>query len=161
MISEPRLFVQKIGFKLCIMRLNRVELFYAFLLYFRSEGSEEGGIHLRAGPLQGRPLTTKPAIGATVRLRQGLPTRGIHPRAWLSPIGAAHVGIGRAHRGTTCRHGSRPPTRGVPKNNGTCCRSNCPWAVRQLAMCNVAAYAGAVATDGRGKGLGFSSTTKG
>ncbi|RWW17359.1 hypothetical protein GW17_00018709 [Ensete ventricosum] len=37
-----KVFVRKIGFKLRVMRLNRVELFYAFLLHFCSEGNEEG-----------------------------------------------------------------------------------------------------------------------
>ncbi|RWV81088.1 hypothetical protein GW17_00057526 [Ensete ventricosum] len=35
------------------MRLNRVESFYAFLLYFRSEGNEEG-----------RPITASPHAGS-------------------------------------------------------------------------------------------------
>ncbi|RWW47382.1 hypothetical protein BHE74_00046636 [Ensete ventricosum] len=57
---RAKLFVQKIGFKLSVTRLNHVELFYIFLLHFCSKDYKEGGSHLRAGPLQGRPRTIKP-----------------------------------------------------------------------------------------------------
>ncbi|RWW19814.1 hypothetical protein GW17_00016104 [Ensete ventricosum] len=49
---RAKVFVRKIGFKLRVMRLNRVESFYVFLLHFHSEGSEEG-----------RPATTNPHVG--------------------------------------------------------------------------------------------------
>ncbi|RWV89485.1 hypothetical protein GW17_00048362 [Ensete ventricosum] len=68
-VSKLRLFVRKIDFKLRAMRLNHVELFYAFLLCFHNEGSKEGGSHLRIGPLQGRcssirATPTHPRAGA-------------------------------------------------------------------------------------------------
>ncbi|RWW23102.1 hypothetical protein GW17_00012674 [Ensete ventricosum] len=47
---RAKVFIRKIGFKLRVMRLNRVESFYAFLLHFRNEGSEE----------EGWPATTSP-----------------------------------------------------------------------------------------------------
>ncbi|RWV94903.1 hypothetical protein GW17_00042520 [Ensete ventricosum] len=50
---RAKVFIRKIGFKLRVMRLNRVESFYVFLLHFRSEGSEE----------EGRQATTIPYVG--------------------------------------------------------------------------------------------------
>ncbi|RZS02754.1 hypothetical protein BHM03_00032821 [Ensete ventricosum] len=68
-VSEARLFVRKIGFKLHVMRLYHVELFYAFLLCYHSEGSK--GRPTMARPLQGRPTAAKapslqgqPPVGA-------------------------------------------------------------------------------------------------
>ncbi|RZS28739.1 hypothetical protein BHM03_00062391, partial [Ensete ventricosum] len=49
---RAKVFVRKIDFKLRVMRLNRVESFYAFLLHFCSEGNEEG-----------RPATASPYVG--------------------------------------------------------------------------------------------------
>ncbi|RWV78327.1 hypothetical protein GW17_00060722 [Ensete ventricosum] len=56
-----------IGFKLRVMRLNRVESFYVFLLRFCSERSEEG-----------RPTTVRPLVGVA-SLGQA-PCRGGHPQ---------------------------------------------------------------------------------
>ncbi|RRT31917.1 hypothetical protein B296_00056686 [Ensete ventricosum] len=50
---RAKIFVRKIGFKLRVIRLNRVESFYALLLHFHSEGSEE----------EGRPTTARPWPG--------------------------------------------------------------------------------------------------
>ncbi|RZS19666.1 hypothetical protein BHM03_00052099 [Ensete ventricosum] len=52
---RAKVFVRKIGFKLCVMRLYRVKSFNALLLHFRSEGSEE----------EGRPATASPHAGTT------------------------------------------------------------------------------------------------
>ncbi|RRT31849.1 hypothetical protein B296_00022968 [Ensete ventricosum] len=52
---RAKVFVRKIGFKLRVMRLNRIESFYAFLLYFRSKRSKEEA---------GRPATARPPAGA-------------------------------------------------------------------------------------------------
>ncbi|RRT41995.1 hypothetical protein B296_00019060, partial [Ensete ventricosum] len=49
---RANVFKQKIGFKLRVMRLNRVELFYAFLLRCCSKRSEEG-----------RPATARASAG--------------------------------------------------------------------------------------------------
>ncbi|RWV93837.1 hypothetical protein BHE74_00044701 [Ensete ventricosum] len=47
---RAKVFVRKISLKLRVMILNRVESFYALLLYFRSEGSEEEGRLAMASP---------------------------------------------------------------------------------------------------------------
>ncbi|RWV84941.1 hypothetical protein GW17_00053308 [Ensete ventricosum] len=51
---RAKVFIRKIGFKLRVMRLNRVESFYVLLLHFRSKGSEE----------RGWPVTARPPAGA-------------------------------------------------------------------------------------------------
>ncbi|RWV77436.1 hypothetical protein GW17_00061734 [Ensete ventricosum] len=53
---RAKVFVRKIGFKLRVIRLYRVESFYAFFLRFRSEGSEEEGQLATANPYA-RPTT--------------------------------------------------------------------------------------------------------
>ncbi|RRT35069.1 hypothetical protein B296_00047949, partial [Ensete ventricosum] len=57
------------------MRLNYVESFYAFLLCFRSEGSEEEGWPAMASP-HARPATHSQAVAKALqggdRLRPGL-----------------------------------------------------------------------------------------
>ncbi|RRT53458.1 hypothetical protein B296_00019846 [Ensete ventricosum] len=50
---RAKVFVQKIDFKLRVMRLNNVESFYVFLLCFRSEGSEEEGRLATSSPHAG------------------------------------------------------------------------------------------------------------
>ncbi|RWV85308.1 hypothetical protein BHE74_00058095, partial [Ensete ventricosum] len=123
MISEPRLFMQKIDFKLCVKRLDCVELFYALLLYFRSEGTEERGRPTTARPLQGQPQEARP--------------QGQRP-PMTSPQGVG------AHRGAAYGHRQRPPM-GIgsarlqgrrlralrsqvllPEGNGVCRRGNRP-----------------------------------
>ncbi|RWW64055.1 hypothetical protein BHE74_00028731 [Ensete ventricosum] len=65
---RAKVFVRKIGFKLCVIRLNHVELFYTFLLRFHSEGSEEGRptrASPHAGPAtHGQVATKAPCKGA-------------------------------------------------------------------------------------------------
>ncbi|RRT39132.1 hypothetical protein B296_00025286 [Ensete ventricosum] len=108
------------------MRLNHVELFYAFLLHFASKGSEERGSDLRAGPLQGRPPTARPLAGMAGfgqgRL-QGQPTVA---SPWLGcgrgcPYGA--TACDQATRATARGHGARPPTRAVVPAHG----DDRPW----------------------------------
>ncbi|RRT37759.1 hypothetical protein B296_00019726 [Ensete ventricosum] len=92
---RAKVFMRKIGFKLCVIRLNHIESFYAFLLHFCSECNEERrpatarslegvvdhgqapyrGGHPRPGRLQGRPLQPRP------------PTRGRLDAARASPQG--------------------------------------------------------------------------
>ncbi|RWW60613.1 hypothetical protein BHE74_00032389 [Ensete ventricosum] len=91
---RANVFVRKIGFKLRVMRLNRVESFYAFLLHFCSEGSKE----------EGRPATASPHVGPATHGQaaakaphkgvggygQGHPARGYRPqRAVVAYAGAA------------------------------------------------------------------------
>ncbi|RWV84246.1 hypothetical protein GW17_00054050 [Ensete ventricosum] len=83
---RAKVFVRKIGFKLRVMILNRVESFYAFLLRFRSEGNKEEGSQAwpRLAPLQGRPTTAKaPLQGGQPPASTsgcGQPARGCRPR---------------------------------------------------------------------------------
>ncbi|RZR73220.1 hypothetical protein BHM03_00021591 [Ensete ventricosum] len=57
---RAKVFVGKIGFKLRVMRLHRVELFYTFLLRFHSEGNEERGWLATAKPsARGRSAVAK------------------------------------------------------------------------------------------------------
>ncbi|RWW75245.1 hypothetical protein BHE74_00016742 [Ensete ventricosum] len=58
---RAKVFMRKIGFKLRVMILNRVESFYAFLLHFCSERSNEG-----------RPPTGRPTIGGRLDARKRL-----------------------------------------------------------------------------------------
>ncbi|RZS22860.1 hypothetical protein BHM03_00055690 [Ensete ventricosum] len=93
------------------MRLNRVESFYAFLLRFRSEGSEEKGRPATASPhvapaTHGQAAAKAPCKGAT-DCGQGQPAReagaarsGSSPQERPVPLtGAA------ARKGGSCRHG--------------------------------------------------------
>ncbi|RRT49988.1 hypothetical protein B296_00031286 [Ensete ventricosum] len=94
--TRAKVFIRKIDFKLRVMRSNRVESFYAFLLHFRSEGSEKegqpsmarpstkGASHdrLRPGPLQGEATrwgSSRPQASAVAML----PARGARP--WARP----------------------------------------------------------------------------
>ncbi|RWV82122.1 hypothetical protein GW17_00056408, partial [Ensete ventricosum] len=100
---RAKVFVRKIGFKLRVMRLNHVELFYAFLLHFRSEGSKE----------EGRPAIVSPHVGPAThgqakakapqgggRLRPGPTHKGQHLRARR----AATVGNAAPARGLAAGH---------------------------------------------------------
>ncbi|RWV95073.1 hypothetical protein GW17_00042333 [Ensete ventricosum] len=122
-----KIFVRKIGFKLYVMRLNRVESFYAFLLCFRSEGSPckgQPGI-ATASPLagvascgkapfkgysQGQPARGRPARSQTV----GAAARG-WPAAALRPGSACRGG---AHGGAD-RRGGRPLAEWLPAGKGS------------------------------------------
>ncbi|RRT50923.1 hypothetical protein B296_00032045 [Ensete ventricosum] len=50
MVSEPRFSCKRLVFKLRLMKLNRIESFYTFLLCFHIEGSEERGQPAMARP---------------------------------------------------------------------------------------------------------------
>ncbi|RWV92239.1 hypothetical protein GW17_00045403 [Ensete ventricosum] len=113
-VSEPRLFMLKIGFKLCVMRLNHIELFYVFLLSFRSEGNEERGSHPWAGCLQGWLLSDM-APYKSGRLRSSYlqgwsaANRATSKGSRLRPAckGWPPMSITIACRGGTCGHGAR------------------------------------------------------
>ncbi|RWV90682.1 hypothetical protein GW17_00047095 [Ensete ventricosum] len=81
---RAKVFVRNIGFKLRVIRLYHVESFYAFLLCFGNEGSEEEG---RPALMQGRPPSARP--------RPRTPARRWLATARASPQGAA------AHRGSS------------------------------------------------------------
>ncbi|RWW64013.1 hypothetical protein BHE74_00028771 [Ensete ventricosum] len=76
---RAKVFVRKIGFKLRVMRLNRVELFYALVAVIGSESR-----HCLRGR-GSRPLATSSQGPAD----SNQPARGCRPRPALLPTGAA------------------------------------------------------------------------
>ncbi|RWW73771.1 hypothetical protein BHE74_00018313 [Ensete ventricosum] len=112
-VSEPMFFMRKIGFKLRVMRLNRVESFYAFLLHFCRERSEEE-----------RPAMVRPPAGVAshgqATCRGGQPWSGYlqgWPAMAKSPVGAATHG--QAPTGATgCGQGPRKGGRTWPAHKG-------------------------------------------
>ncbi|RZR83061.1 hypothetical protein BHM03_00009609 [Ensete ventricosum] len=93
-----KVFMRKIGFKLPMMRLYRVELFYAFLLYFRSEGSEE----------EGRPVTHSQASNARKgSSRPRARSAAASPKGWQPPAGTAACSTAPAASPTTSGQGKR------------------------------------------------------
>ncbi|RWV83975.1 hypothetical protein GW17_00054355, partial [Ensete ventricosum] len=83
---RAKVFVRKIDFKLRVMRLNRVKLFYTFLLRFRNEGSEE----------ERRPATASPHVGLTTRGQVGYKGQ------------PAATGMASTCRGGACGRRQRP-----------------------------------------------------
>ncbi|RZS16324.1 hypothetical protein BHM03_00048317 [Ensete ventricosum] len=78
------------------MRLNRIESFYAFLLRFRSEGSEEQGRPATASPHAG-PATHGQALAKgpgkeVAGCGQGQPAREVDVARGQQPAGAMLVG---------------------------------------------------------------------
>ncbi|RWV78750.1 hypothetical protein GW17_00060234 [Ensete ventricosum] len=107
---RAKVFVQKIGFKLRVMRLYHIGSFYAFLLHFYSESSEKG-----------RPATASPHVGpathgqAAAKAPLPAPARGRPTMARASPQGATLAGTaGYSHwqRGASKGAGCRAPARG-------------------------------------------------
>ncbi|RWV80657.1 hypothetical protein GW17_00058033 [Ensete ventricosum] len=131
---KAKVFVRKIGFKLRVMRLNHVESFYAFLLYFRNEGSPckgqlamamasplAGAAGYGQPPCKGGQLWSGPLIGAATR-------SGSSP-AGTNGCGQAAGGGYRckaargnpAARAATCKGGhwqERSPARAAPARGG-------------------------------------------
>ncbi|RZS00246.1 hypothetical protein BHM03_00029911 [Ensete ventricosum] len=138
---RAKVFVRKIGFKLRVMRLNRVESFYVFLLHFRSEGNEEEGRPTTASPMQDRQPTARPQLrppargGVRLRSRparkggQRMPTRSCRPRPTLPPVGEATPAAGVA---VPWQSDYRWARAAVPW------QSDCRWA-RAVAACAGAA----------------------
>ncbi|RWW86970.1 hypothetical protein BHE74_00004224 [Ensete ventricosum] len=100
-----------IGFKLHVMRLNHVESFYAFLLHFHSEGSEEEGRPATASPhavstTHGQAAAKAPSKGAAgygqgqLAREADVACRGSIPQGRPTLL----VGVA-ARRGGTYRHG--------------------------------------------------------
>ncbi|RRT62140.1 hypothetical protein B296_00015690 [Ensete ventricosum] len=83
------------------MRLNRVELFYAFMLHFYNEGNEEKGRLAMANP------PCRPATHGQAGCNQGPPTRG-----WPPARAAAHKRVSDYGRGASrkaaCEQKHRP-----------------------------------------------------
>ncbi|RWW37466.1 hypothetical protein BHE74_00057400 [Ensete ventricosum] len=122
------------------MRLYRVESFYAFLLYFRSEGSEEEGQLATASPYAG-PAThaAKAPCKGTVGCGQGQPEReasGAYRPIAGCPQGAATRGQSYSQQGwrrqpqgwpplgrvTASRQGQPPPLQGQWQRRQRWCR---------------------------------------
>ncbi|RWV83093.1 hypothetical protein GW17_00055348 [Ensete ventricosum] len=112
---RAKVFVRKIGFKLRVMRLNRVELFYALVTAKVGTACGEGAATCMLStcrqrwlatvrPLAGAPaMALVPARGSRLRpgplqgatARRGSTRKGRHPRA-RSPAGAATLVTGVA-----------------------------------------------------------------
>ncbi|RWV79627.1 hypothetical protein GW17_00059208 [Ensete ventricosum] len=104
---RAKVFVRKISFKLHVMRLNRVESFYAFLLCFRIEGS----------PCKGQPgmATASPLAGVAGHLERGgrlrpSPLQGAATNSGSSPAGTN--GCGQAAGGGCLLQGRKGQPRG-------------------------------------------------
>ncbi|RWW59072.1 hypothetical protein BHE74_00034028 [Ensete ventricosum] len=95
-VLEPKFSYERFIFKLHVMRLNRVESFYAFLLRFRSEGSKE-----RGRPAMARPSTRAADHGHT-------PCRGGRPR--LAPLQGRSATTKAFCGGSHLRKAVVPPT---------------------------------------------------
>ncbi|RRT37325.1 hypothetical protein B296_00016916 [Ensete ventricosum] len=100
---RANVFIRKIGFKLCVMRLNHVESFYAFLLRFRSEGNEEEGQQgMARPPIRGRSAIAKAPYKGAVSYGQA-------PYKWR-PLEEATAARGH-DRLRPARKGLSPTTR--------------------------------------------------
>ncbi|RZS28126.1 hypothetical protein BHM03_00061689 [Ensete ventricosum] len=90
---RAKVFVRKIGFKLHVMRLNRVELFYALVAaigsksrrWLQGRGSQMHAVCMQRWPAMARPPTRVAGHGlATCKgwpAAASPPARGGHPRA--------------------------------------------------------------------------------
>ncbi|RRT85879.1 hypothetical protein B296_00003194 [Ensete ventricosum] len=98
---RAKVFMRKIGFKLRVMRLNHVESFYAFLLYFCNEGSVE----------EGWPATASPHVGSATHGQAAAkaPNKG----AAGCDQGQPAREVSAARRGSNQPQGRQPPT-GTP-----------------------------------------------
>ncbi|RWW42937.1 hypothetical protein BHE74_00051457 [Ensete ventricosum] len=112
---KDRLFMRMIEFRLPVLRLNHIELFYAFLLCFRSKGVT----NYDEGPYRGSPVRVGPhaRVVAYGQLRVGAARKGQSQPAWLLLISVVPMGIGNtrrggAHRSIACGHCARPPVGG-------------------------------------------------
>ncbi|RWV86554.1 hypothetical protein GW17_00051545 [Ensete ventricosum] len=132
---RAKVFEQKIGFKLRAMRLNRVEIFYAFLLRFYSEAARKGVAGHNQSPLQGKPARKGqlPAGVATPiggdRLRSGrkcrLPAARLQGAAPRLRLPLVRVATGRSGRRHSCK-AARPAREVLPESSGACRKGGYP-----------------------------------
>ncbi|RWW37644.1 hypothetical protein BHE74_00057211 [Ensete ventricosum] len=115
---RAKVFMRKISFKLRVMRLNRVESFYAFLLRFavktaKRRGSRAWPGHLQVGgrlqprpPCKGWPPAGVVAARGYDRLprRNGLPTVRLHGGGRQRPARGQPC---RLHRGSGSAEGGK------------------------------------------------------
>ncbi|RWV82393.1 hypothetical protein GW17_00056110 [Ensete ventricosum] len=116
---RAKVFVGKIGFKLCVMRLNRVELFYTLVEAISSEsrrclqgwGSHMQGAVARNGSsppgvtTHGHDRLWSPAASTQGLAGSDQTTRGCRPRPTLPPVGVTALVAGVA---TPWQGGCRP-----------------------------------------------------
>ncbi|RWW45658.1 hypothetical protein BHE74_00048480 [Ensete ventricosum] len=117
---RAKVIVRKIGLKLRVMRLNRIESFYAFLLHFRYEGSPCKG---QPGMAMASPLAGAAGYGKAPCKGGLLPTVCRRSPA-ANPQGVTDCGFG-THRKVACGHRHRPqglPPARAAANNGNACR---------------------------------------
>ncbi|RWV83952.1 hypothetical protein GW17_00054382 [Ensete ventricosum] len=168
---RAKIFVRKIGFKLCMMRLNRIESFYVFLLYFCNKRSKDRGqsttARLSAGVVGHSQAPYKGGRPWLGHLQGGGPPRLGHlqggDRLWPRPPAkgrptaakAPYKGVvgcyqGQPARATIARGhshlqpGARKERRQRPAHKG---RPQWP----RLPLAGVAAVAAGAATDGQGQ----------
>ncbi|RWW18124.1 hypothetical protein GW17_00017905 [Ensete ventricosum] len=123
---RAKVFVRKIGFRLCVMRLNRIELFYALVAAIDSESRHclrgRGG-HMHAVCMQRWLAMAKPPVGAVghgLATCKGWPAMA-RPRAWgghprarptaATPAASKGSGVGR--------RGGRPLARWLSVSKGS------------------------------------------
>ncbi|RWV86986.1 hypothetical protein GW17_00051066 [Ensete ventricosum] len=121
-VIRAKVFVRKIGFKLYVMRLNHVESFYVFLLYFRSKCNEEEN---------GRATTARPPAGAADHDRatcKGVVGYGQGPLQrgdWLRPTHRGDKRLRARSLGAWCPQGQHPP---AARPQGSAARSEATGA---------------------------------
>ncbi|RRT59763.1 hypothetical protein B296_00026432 [Ensete ventricosum] len=110
---RAKVFMRKIYFKLRVMRLNRVELFYAFLLRFHNKRNEDGQLATAKPPARAANYGLATYKGATdygqgplhkggKRLRHDHLQHGARRGDWL--VGCPQRGHrGSAHSWPACR----------------------------------------------------------
>ncbi|RWV96330.1 hypothetical protein GW17_00040973 [Ensete ventricosum] len=106
---RAKVFVRKIGFKLRVMRLKRVESFYVFLLCFCSEGSEEGRLATgspHAGPATHGQAGCKGQLATSKAPYKGAASHGQSPLQGKPPAGAVAHGHGWRLRAPAARAAS-------------------------------------------------------
>ncbi|RWV80149.1 hypothetical protein GW17_00058622 [Ensete ventricosum] len=181
---RAKVFMRKIGLKLCVMILNRVESFYALLLCFHNKDNKERGWQAMARPPAGvASHGQSPCKAGHPRpcswLQPRPPTRGWPATAKAPCRGSRQharppAGMASACRGDTCGRRQHPrlgrrggcPLRGCkgqPHDQG-CRLQGRPLLQGQQrlptpAACSVAACAGQRrwwqrCSEGKGRGLG-------
>ncbi|RRT37032.1 hypothetical protein B296_00041019 [Ensete ventricosum] len=142
---RAKVFVQKIGFKLCVMILNRVELFYVLVAAIGSESrrclhAEVAG-HGQAPYRGGRPWPSywQGAVGCGQASYKGRPPKGAAARKGRPPAGT--TGCGQPERGCHPRP-ALPPAGAVTPVIGVAA----PWQGGCRPQRAVVAYIGAAAT---------------
>ncbi|RRT52192.1 hypothetical protein B296_00037534 [Ensete ventricosum] len=124
---KAKVFVRKISFKLRVMRLNPIESFYAFLLHYYSERSEERRLATAIPPTRvadhRRPLAgvaTHSQAGSRRRSPVEAPSRRWSPVEAVARRGATANGHNRLQRGGRLQGARKglPPTASPTNSKG-------------------------------------------